>query len=553
MSNRAQRVQQVRANRWLDNALQHPSDTLPPFPKMAPKTRQKPESEHSAEQQDYPILNAQKWLKAWRNQKPNRQLLATPWEPSHGNGPDAKTMQHGVDPVTQQYHVVNTTGDVFGDDVTLPINVKLCDWAVYQVVHVCDVQERSERWKYDFGKNGLIRATRIPNGQPVLIEAHGLLWFPVFSGYYVLLGDASKTVNWIINAQRPASAFKHMNGFYAGLVLAPGQTTDSHLTRQLTLHDRPADKDDVTGFELAAQRNASYDRWIADLDSPVLDPFGARIRTMRALKPSDKCNPHADDASTDRLKPQPQAAQDIPQSKPADDKKAPEHHTLDDGKGGTPDPFKKTIPTGRHYSDGTEVKPATPKQRAADHDSSITTTLEKLRGQPKSTDRSTHKRTADDRAAASTPSQRKPASTPSKRPRIGPFSARRTDSPSPAGSSFNQTMQRLRAPSTPANIPELAQLTEKVTTFEKHLEEVANAVANRQENTNARLAEIAHHLDRHEIGLRHHDNDILDLARNLDEVREEAMLGPFEDVDEDTKDGDYEAEPGDNYFSETDV
>jgi hypothetical protein len=68
-----------------------------------------------------------------------------------------------------------------------------------------------------------------------------------------------------------------MNGFYAGLVLAPGQTTDSHLLRRLTLHDCPADKDDVTGFELEAQKNASYDRWIADLDSPALEPFEARI------------------------------------------------------------------------------------------------------------------------------------------------------------------------------------------------------------------------------------------------------------------------------------
>ena len=119
-----------------------------------------------------------------------------------------------------------------------PPNTRLSDELVYLATKHMNSTLRGQRYPYDFDKRGDIDPVRVPSGPAPIIWAHGLPFFPVYKGYYILCGrDHALCIGWLIE-EKTRSKMKNSPHWSIGAVIAPESAVKSeHLVdRQISLH-----------------------------------------------------------------------------------------------------------------------------------------------------------------------------------------------------------------------------------------------------------------------------------------------------------------------------
>jgi hypothetical protein len=119
-----------------------------------------------------------------------------------------------------------------------PPNTRLSDELVYLATKHMNNTLRGQRYSYDFDKKGDIAPDRMPSGPAPIVWAHGLPFFPVYKGYYILCGrDHALCIGWLI-ADMTKSIMKVSPHWAIGAVIAPKTAVRSeHLVdRQISLH-----------------------------------------------------------------------------------------------------------------------------------------------------------------------------------------------------------------------------------------------------------------------------------------------------------------------------
>ncbi|KAJ5748573.1 uncharacterized protein N7511_010269 [Penicillium nucicola] len=119
-----------------------------------------------------------------------------------------------------------------------PANTRLCDELVYLATKTLPVEHRARKYPYDFNKRGDINPDRVPSGAAPIIWAHGLPFFPVFKGYYILCGrEHAACIGWLIN-EYDSSVTKNHPRWSIGAVIAPESAARAPHTidRQMSVH-----------------------------------------------------------------------------------------------------------------------------------------------------------------------------------------------------------------------------------------------------------------------------------------------------------------------------
>jgi hypothetical protein len=68
-------------------------------------------------------------------------------------------------------------------------NVRLTDEAVFSLTIFMPPSIRAKYYRYDFDFRGDIREYRIPRDPPMVIQCHGINWFPVYRSTTILCGS----------------------------------------------------------------------------------------------------------------------------------------------------------------------------------------------------------------------------------------------------------------------------------------------------------------------------------------------------------------------------
>lgn len=119
-----------------------------------------------------------------------------------------------------------------------PANTRLSDELVYLATKFLKSRERAIAYPYDFDVKGDIDPNRIPSGVAPLVRAHGLPFFPVYKGYYVLCGRKhAKWIGWLLNRKDRATTGR-FPAWTIGPVVAPASAVEMSRTieRQLRVH-----------------------------------------------------------------------------------------------------------------------------------------------------------------------------------------------------------------------------------------------------------------------------------------------------------------------------
>lgn len=134
-----------------------------------------------------------------------------------------------------------------------PANTRLSDELVYLATKFLKTTNRSENYPYDFDHKGDINPTRIPSGPAPIIWAHGLPFFPVYKGYYILCGRAhGKWIGWLLNKKEYKTTTKFPM-WTIGPVVAPASAVEMPraVERQLRVHKAWHTRDFENGEEHA--------------------------------------------------------------------------------------------------------------------------------------------------------------------------------------------------------------------------------------------------------------------------------------------------------------
>ncbi|KAJ5150892.1 uncharacterized protein N7482_010144 [Penicillium canariense] len=105
-------------------------------------------------------------------------------------------------------------------------NVRLSDEAVFAVTIFMPASLRAKYYRYDFDSRGDIREYRIPRDPPMVIQCHGINWFPVYRMTNILCGSWNKACGWL----RGLVASENV-GYHIGEFVAPQK-----LLRHVPLH-----------------------------------------------------------------------------------------------------------------------------------------------------------------------------------------------------------------------------------------------------------------------------------------------------------------------------
>jgi hypothetical protein len=119
-----------------------------------------------------------------------------------------------------------------------PPNTRLCDELVYLATKSLYYFQRALWYPYDFNSRGDINPDRVPSGAAPIIWAHGIPFFPVYKGYYILCGrDHSICIGWLINELERDTTKVHPV-WSVGAVVAPESAVRAPHTidRQMHLH-----------------------------------------------------------------------------------------------------------------------------------------------------------------------------------------------------------------------------------------------------------------------------------------------------------------------------
>ncbi|KAI2792666.1 hypothetical protein POX_b02706 [Penicillium oxalicum] len=134
-----------------------------------------------------------------------------------------------------------------------PKFTRLSDELVYMATKFLKASERTLKYPYDFNDRGDIREKRVPSGVSPLNWAHGLPFFPVFKGYYILCGrEHAKWIGWLLNPRLHRIMMAY-SMWTIGPVVAPGSAVRLQRTveRQMRVHKPLCAKDVERRWEKA--------------------------------------------------------------------------------------------------------------------------------------------------------------------------------------------------------------------------------------------------------------------------------------------------------------
>jgi hypothetical protein len=173
--------------------------------------------------------------------------LQTPdviWKPQDGEG--AAPFSEGD---KAKFKLVTTityeNGNPNNKIIWPPKFTRLSDELVYLATKFLKASERAAKYPYDFNDRGDIREQRVPSGVSPIVWAHGLPFFPVFKGYYILCGrEHARWVGWLLNKKEHRITVAYPM-WTIGPVVAPGSAVNLSrtATRQMHLHVPKSAKD----------------------------------------------------------------------------------------------------------------------------------------------------------------------------------------------------------------------------------------------------------------------------------------------------------------------
>ncbi|KAJ5834496.1 hypothetical protein N7447_000522 [Penicillium robsamsonii] len=125
-----------------------------------------------------------------------------------------------------------------GQPTLPPSNNRLSDELVYLVTKLVPPRERGRQYPYDFDSMGNINPHRVSSGPAPIIWAHGLPFFPVYKGYYILCGrEHVGCIGWLLREK--TREIMQANPIWSiGAIIAPDSAVNlpHTITRQITLH-----------------------------------------------------------------------------------------------------------------------------------------------------------------------------------------------------------------------------------------------------------------------------------------------------------------------------
>lgn len=199
-----------------------------------------------------------------RHRRQEKHLTRTVWQPSDGEGPEIRN--RGLNLWTSaQWKTIHMLWDPIKENRWPPRNVQLSDCWVYLTVKLLPREERALRYPADFDKEGNIRPSRVPCGNPPVVYAHGLYCLPVYKLSYVLCGEKLAAYgNWILGSQRS----RRGPAFTLGLVCIPAEVIPSkgpNIERYLFFHDQPnpwdLERPATEDWKAAEAHGGTHDGW----------------------------------------------------------------------------------------------------------------------------------------------------------------------------------------------------------------------------------------------------------------------------------------------------
>ncbi|KAJ5676254.1 hypothetical protein N7462_009151 [Penicillium macrosclerotiorum] len=167
-------------------------------------------------------------------------ILETLWTEADGPGKEPTT-----DTEKAQLRLVTKVSFTKGKPDFPPPFTRLSDELVYLATKHLKAIDRGRNYPYDFHLRGDIHEDRVPSGISPIVWAHGLPFFPVYKGYYVLCGRAhADWVGWLLRARSHKIMIVHPV-WTIGPVVAPGSAVALGRTveRQMVLHVSGSAKD----------------------------------------------------------------------------------------------------------------------------------------------------------------------------------------------------------------------------------------------------------------------------------------------------------------------
>lgn len=155
------------------------------------------------------------------------------WEPKDGEGHEPFSAGDKA-----KFKLVTTVTYENGKLVWPPKFTRLSDELVYLATKFLKVSERAANYPYDFNERGDIREERVPSGVSPIAWAHGLPFFPIFKGYYILCGrENARWIGWLLNKKEHRTTVAYPM-WTIGPVVAPGSAVNLPRTvdRQMQLH-----------------------------------------------------------------------------------------------------------------------------------------------------------------------------------------------------------------------------------------------------------------------------------------------------------------------------
>ncbi|OQE79769.1 hypothetical protein PENNAL_c0050G01562 [Penicillium nalgiovense] len=168
------------------------------------------------------------------------------WTPKDGRGERLGSMEEAA----KLKLVVDVEFDEeTGQPIFPPGNNRLSDELVYLMTKFMNARDLGRRYPYDFDKMGNINPQRVSSGPAPIIWAHGLPFFPVYKGYYILCGRAhAGCIGWLLH-ERTSEIMQANPIWSVGAVVAPDSAVKAPrtITRQMTQH-KPSGSDKNPGY-----------------------------------------------------------------------------------------------------------------------------------------------------------------------------------------------------------------------------------------------------------------------------------------------------------------
>jgi hypothetical protein len=138
-----------------------------------------------------------------------------------------------------------------GKHVFPPPYTRLSDELVYFATKFLKSNVRGRDYPYDFQPRGDIDPDRVPSGVGPIVWAHGLPFFPVYKGYYILCGRKhADWIGWRLHGKHQTT-MREYPIWTIGPVVAPGSaiSLDRRTERQMLTHKMKSAKECEKGME----------------------------------------------------------------------------------------------------------------------------------------------------------------------------------------------------------------------------------------------------------------------------------------------------------------